>query len=252
MQNSVFVLDSARKPLTPCLPAVARRLLSSGQAAIFRRQPFTIILKRSIPVGPGDPRPIEAKYDPGSKITGMALVKGDEVIWAAELEHRSAAIRDRTTKRAQHRRGRRNRKTRYRPRGWGVGLLSRWPVLLNCFYVFARIFDPRRDGPPRSGPIQGRLVPLRNTSRRESRRPTARPGVPGFDGERVYVPPDTQALQTRREVQRHHGLPTLAHPSRRVRHAARHDLLPPKHRRIRYRPATTGRTTAGTDTAGIP
>lgn len=115
MQNSVFVLDSARKPLTPCLPAVARRLLSSGQAAIFRRQPFTIILKRSVPVGPDDPRPIEAKYDPGSKITGIALVKGDEVIWAAELEHRSVAIRAGQRERAQYRRGRRNRKTRYRP-----------------------------------------------------------------------------------------------------------------------------------------
>src|SRR6266542_2381146 len=44
----VFVLDAQKKPLTPCAPAVARKLLASGRAAVLRRYPFTIILKRGI------------------------------------------------------------------------------------------------------------------------------------------------------------------------------------------------------------
>ncbi|MDC0834207.1 RRXRR domain-containing protein, partial [Geitlerinema sp. CS-897] len=40
----VFVLDKDKKPLAPCHPAKARRLLKSGRASVFRRYPFTIIL----------------------------------------------------------------------------------------------------------------------------------------------------------------------------------------------------------------
>lgn len=42
---SVFVLDTNRKPLDPTNHARARRLLKQKRAAIFRRSPFTIILK---------------------------------------------------------------------------------------------------------------------------------------------------------------------------------------------------------------
>ncbi|MBV8611430.1 MAG: RRXRR domain-containing protein, partial [Singulisphaera sp.] len=41
----VFVLDTNRKPLDPCSPARARILLAKGRAAVFRRFPFTIILR---------------------------------------------------------------------------------------------------------------------------------------------------------------------------------------------------------------
>src|SRR5262249_59081006 len=41
----VFVLDQNRKPLDPCSPARARYLLAKRRAAVFRRFPFTIILK---------------------------------------------------------------------------------------------------------------------------------------------------------------------------------------------------------------
>lgn len=40
--NYVFVLDTNRKPLTPCLPSVARKLLNAGKAKVFRLYPFTI------------------------------------------------------------------------------------------------------------------------------------------------------------------------------------------------------------------
>ena len=48
-QNRVFLRDTDRKPLTPCRPARARSTLKSGQAAVFRRYPFTIILKKALP-----------------------------------------------------------------------------------------------------------------------------------------------------------------------------------------------------------
>jgi hypothetical protein len=41
----VFVLDPDKQPRDPVHPALARRLLKEGKAAVFRRYPFTIILK---------------------------------------------------------------------------------------------------------------------------------------------------------------------------------------------------------------
>ena len=35
--NKVLVLDTNRKPLMPCYPARAKKLLSSGSASVFRR-----------------------------------------------------------------------------------------------------------------------------------------------------------------------------------------------------------------------
>jgi 5-methylcytosine-specific restriction endonuclease McrA len=102
-------------------------LLSQGQAAIFRRYPFTIILKRE--VLNTNVESLRIKIDPGAKASGLALINDNtgEVIWVAELQHRGFQIRDSLTARRQLRRSRRNRKTRYRqprflnrtrPRGW--------------------------------------------------------------------------------------------------------------------------------------
>ena len=49
----VFVVDATRRPLMPCRPALARRLLSQHQAAVLRRFPFTIILARARARGGG-------------------------------------------------------------------------------------------------------------------------------------------------------------------------------------------------------
>jgi len=46
--NQVFVLDSSKKPLTPCLPVIARKLLNAGKAHVFRQYPFAIILNKSV------------------------------------------------------------------------------------------------------------------------------------------------------------------------------------------------------------
>jgi len=112
MTNAVFVLDQDQKPLKPVHPAVARRMLESGQAAVFRRYPFTIICKPGISTGEADS--VRLKLDPGSKTTGIALLVGDAVIWAAELVHRGQRIKAALDSRRALRRNRRGRKTRYR------------------------------------------------------------------------------------------------------------------------------------------
>lgn len=116
MAQRVFVLDTNRRPLSPCHPARARELLRKGKAAVFRRVPFTIILKY---VPEGELTPVRVKLDPGSRTTGIALVmqrRGkDEVVWAAELKHKGLEIKTKLEKRRAVRRSRRNRKTRYRP-----------------------------------------------------------------------------------------------------------------------------------------
>ncbi len=126
MSNYVFVIDTNKVPLNPMHPAKARKLLNSGKAAIFRRFPFTIILKREVE----NPNiyPLQLKIDPGSKKSGFALVTNQgNVIWAMELEHRGWQIKNALESRRNLRRSRRNRKTRYRqarflnrkrPQGW--------------------------------------------------------------------------------------------------------------------------------------
>jgi 5-methylcytosine-specific restriction endonuclease McrA len=113
MSNFVFVLDTDKRLLEPIHPGLARQLLKGGKAAIYRKFPFTLILKESRP--DGVTTDLEIKIDPGSKTTGLAILHGCKVLWAAELTHRGQAIKDALLSRRQLRRGRRNRKTRYRP-----------------------------------------------------------------------------------------------------------------------------------------
>ncbi|MDF5723632.1 MAG: RNA-guided endonuclease IscB [Rhizonema sp. PD37] len=112
--SKVLVIDTLKQPLNPVHPAKARQLLNNGRAAIFRRFPFTIVLKESS--SDQTIQPLRLKIDPGAKVTGIAIVNdaNGEVIWAAELQHRGFTIRESLTSRSQLRRSRRNRKTRYR------------------------------------------------------------------------------------------------------------------------------------------
>lgn len=117
LTNNVFVLDTRKRPLMPCRPARANRLLKAGKAAVYRIQPFTIILKYEVTP---HPQPVELKLDPGGKTTGIALVaefpqRGRVVLWAANLHHRGEAIRKRLDSRRSLRRGRRGRNLRHRP-----------------------------------------------------------------------------------------------------------------------------------------
>ena len=127
----VFVLDKRKKPLMPCHPARARELLREGRAVIHRIAPFTIRLKDRIG---GETQPVRVKLDPGSKTTGLAVVREEEtdgettahVLFQAEIHHRGPQIKKKLDQRRAFRRRRRGnlryRKpwfdNRTRPKGW--------------------------------------------------------------------------------------------------------------------------------------
>lgn len=128
MSNFVLVVDQNRKPQNPIHPGEARLLLKQDKAAVLRRYPFVIILKREAEPTLVEPaEPVVVKIDPGSKTTGIAIVQGDKVIWGAEIAHRGQTIKNALESRRAIRRGRRNRNMRYRkprflnrtrPDGW--------------------------------------------------------------------------------------------------------------------------------------
>ncbi len=100
-------------------------LLQRGRAVVVRLAPFTIRLKDRVG---GETQPLRLKLDPGSKTTGIALVRETEtvdpetgevertahVLWLGELEHRGQAIHKALETRRNFRRSRRYRKTRFR------------------------------------------------------------------------------------------------------------------------------------------
>ncbi len=112
--SQVFVLDTTKRPLNPVHSGRARLLLKQGKAAVYRRYPFTIILKRAVEHPALEP--LRVKVDPGSQTTGLAVVNdaSGEVVWAAELVHRGKQIKRDLSRRRAVRRSRRQRKTRYR------------------------------------------------------------------------------------------------------------------------------------------
>ena len=124
---SVFVLDKNKKPLMPCSEKRARLLLERGRAVVARMQPFTIRLRDR---AGGVTQSARVKLDPGSKTTGLALVReapdGQHVLWLAEIEHRGSRIKKAMDARRSFRRRRRGNlrhraprfDNRTRPKGW--------------------------------------------------------------------------------------------------------------------------------------
>ena len=94
----------------PCSQRKARLLLKHGKAKIIGYKPFTIQLtyatgeaKQEIHIG----------IDEGAKHIGIAITSQDKVLAKGEVELRQD-VHSLLVTRAQYRRGRRNRKTRYR------------------------------------------------------------------------------------------------------------------------------------------
>ncbi len=132
---TVYVLDKRQKPLMPCSEKRARLLLSRGRARVHKMMPFTIrLIDRT--VEDSNLQPLRLKFDPGSKKTGLALVReglaedgatpSQSVLALVEIKHRGHAIRDALTARRALRRRRRGQ-LRYRqarfdnrtkPEGW--------------------------------------------------------------------------------------------------------------------------------------
>ncbi len=123
---AVFVLDRHQKPLMPCSEKRARKLLERGRARVHRLMPFSIrLVDRE--VRDAVLQPLKIKLDPGSKTTGVALVRESEaidedtgdvkttvhVLNLFELTHRGHQISEALTARRQMRRRRRGN-LRYR------------------------------------------------------------------------------------------------------------------------------------------
>jgi 5-methylcytosine-specific restriction endonuclease McrA len=114
---SVFVLDKNGKALMPCSEKRARLLLDRGRARVHRVLPFVIRLvdRRAVSC---EFQKLRIKLDPGSKVTGIALVCEVEgsiaVLNLIELVHRGAAISKALAQRAGFRRRRRSANLRHR------------------------------------------------------------------------------------------------------------------------------------------
>ena len=136
---AVFVLDRSGKALMPCSEKRARLLLDRNRARVHRVLPFVI---RLVDRRQGDCalQPLRLKLDPGSKASGIALIRENEVVDAAtgetrreaavlnlfELMHRGRQISETLTYRAARRRGRRSRNLRYRHPGWNDNKPEGW------------------------------------------------------------------------------------------------------------------------------
>ena len=106
----VYVLNKHGKPLMPCSPCKARKLLRQGKAKVKRTEPFTIQLLYG---SSGYTQDITLGIDAGSKHIGVSATTKKKELYAADVEIRND-ITDKLSTRRQNRRSRRNRKTRYR------------------------------------------------------------------------------------------------------------------------------------------
>ncbi len=119
----VFVKNMRGEPLMPCKPQKARKLLKAKKAKIISYKPFTIQL--TIATGEAK-QDTDIGVDTGSSHIGICVRSNDKVLAKGEITLRND-IKSLLDTRRILRRGRRNRKTRYRqsrflnrkkPDGW--------------------------------------------------------------------------------------------------------------------------------------
>lgn len=107
----VYVLDKSGQPLMPTnRHRKVRLMLQSGQAKVIKRCPFTIQLTYD---SGHQTQKISLGIDAGSKHIGVSATTKAKVLYEADVELRNDIV-DLLSSRRELRRGRRNRKTRYR------------------------------------------------------------------------------------------------------------------------------------------
>lgn len=107
----VYVLNINGQPLMPTQRhGKVRRLLKAGKAKVIKRCPFTIQLLYETQ---DNVQPVSLGVDAGSKYIGISATTEEIVLYEAEIELRNDIVKLLSDRREQ-RRGRRNRKTRYR------------------------------------------------------------------------------------------------------------------------------------------
>ena len=109
-----YVLTKNGRPLMPCSPAKARKLLNAGKAKVIKRTPFTIKLLYGTS---GYTQSVTAAMDTGSKFIGCAATANGKVLYQSEVKLRTD-VSKKMQQRGMYRRTRRGRKCRYRPARW--------------------------------------------------------------------------------------------------------------------------------------
>jgi len=80
-QGIVFVLNKNKQPLDPTTQQKARKLLKKQKAVIHKMEPFTIRLKELKTVVDPQSNEYRLKIDYGSRYTGLAILRGEEILW---------------------------------------------------------------------------------------------------------------------------------------------------------------------------
>lgn len=112
----VYVVNQRKEPLMPTTQSKARKLLKSGKAKIYKREPFTIQLLYAT----GETKQeINLGIDAGSEFVGISATTKQEELFSAEYKLRNDIV-DLLSTRRQNRRTRRGRlryrKTRFQNR----------------------------------------------------------------------------------------------------------------------------------------
>lgn len=111
----VYVISQNEKPLMPCSNPIARLLLKQGKAKVKKHEPFTIKLTYKTNTYTQN---LTLGVDTGSGTIGTAVSKDNgEIVYMSEVILRND-ITNKIKRRAQYRRNRRSRKTRYRKARW--------------------------------------------------------------------------------------------------------------------------------------
>lgn len=105
----VYIINKHGKPLMPCEPQKARKLLKSNKAKIINREPFTLQLLYG---SSGYKEQITLGVDTGSKVVGLSATTEQKELYSGEVVLRNDIV-DLLSTRRQNRRTRRNR-LRYR------------------------------------------------------------------------------------------------------------------------------------------
>jgi len=108
----VYILNQYGKPLMPCKPSKARKLLKQGKAKVIKLEPFTIQLLHG---SSGYKQEITLGVDAGSKMIGLSATTTEKELYSAEIQLRNDIVALLSTRR-QNRCTRRNRLRYRKPR----------------------------------------------------------------------------------------------------------------------------------------
>lgn len=108
--SSVYVLNMRGKPLMPCSPQKARKLLNQGDAYVTKRTPFVIKLNKQ--TGESKQK-VTLGIDSGYQNIGFSALSEKKELYSSEVKLRKDIV-NLNSERRMYRRTRRNRKTWYR------------------------------------------------------------------------------------------------------------------------------------------